>query len=242
MSRKKNNKNPNYNKPVPVIPKTTAPSKETQRTTQLAVTKKLDKYDDWDKNYNNYGTVGSAYGSSGGYYGGGGKGYTKCYHEPLPSDKPVWEHKGRRFHLGGKTATVYDWDMILDLNNNVSSTKKYVLSEVPEGLNLDNLNKYSKNASPTIKFIWPDFATLPVHPPFWEELFNSLPQGDILIFCGEGHGRTGAAIICLMLANQDKYVAADDLILQVKDSYCKKIIETEGQEKMIQEVEDYYWE
>lgn len=84
---------------------------------------------------------------------------------------------------------------------------------------------------------WPDGDVVALPAEFWIDLRKYLAQSNsnMLIFCLGGHGRTGTAIACLLVASG--WTAAQ-AIHQVRTGYCPEAIENTFQEDYIQEMED----
>lgn len=83
-------------------------------------------------------------------------------------------------------------------------------------------------------FDWKDQGVFPVGRDFWINFLEQLKRDDyrkILFFCVGGHGRTGSAIGCLMTVALD--IHGGQAIRRIKDGYCKKAIETKGQEEYV---------
>lgn len=81
-----------------------------------------------------------------------------------------------------------------------------------------------------IRLKWPDLsAPWQVGPGFWARLYQSLPHAT-MVCCVGGHGRTGTAIACLLVASG---MDPDLAILTVRTKHCRRAIETPEQEKYI---------
>jgi len=79
---------------------------------------------------------------------------------------------------------------------------------------------------------WPDMGVTRLSLKFWQELIKWLQAREykMLVCCVGGHGRTGTAIASLMVAMGS---APEDAIDWVHDHYCRKAIETQGQQNYI---------
>lgn len=85
---------------------------------------------------------------------------------------------------------------------------------------------------------WPDFSTPEVPPTFWSYLLKQVgEQGykTVVFTCDGGHGRTGTALACILVAQGWPAAEAMDFI---REGYCKEAIETESQEDYIYTVDE----
>lgn len=94
-------------------------------------------------------------------------------------------------------------------------------------------------------FAWPDVITLawpdmtaPSHVGirFWVRLREMIPQ-DTAVCCMGGHGRTGTALACLLVADGVGGQAAID---RVRKEHCARAIETREQENYIRELATHF--
>ena len=93
-------------------------------------------------------------------------------------------------------------------------------------------------ATRVLKIDWDDRQAPPVLPQFWEEL-NKLLYGDVMTCCVGGHGRSGTAFVCLLLANAPDYDALD-AIVHCRAVHCPRAIESKLQHDYIDEVAKYF--
>lgn len=102
------------------------------------------------------------------------------------------------------------------------------------------LDGYCKELVTTrhLKIDWDDRAAAPVQPQFWEELNNRI-YGDVMTCCVGGHGRSGTAFVCLLLANAPDYDALDALI-HCRAVHCPRAIESVAQHEYINLVAKYF--
>jgi hypothetical protein len=84
---------------------------------------------------------------------------------------------------------------------------------------------------------WPDMGAPMLAPEFWLDLYQYLKKskGKMLAFCIGGHGRTGTALACMLVASGWKHRDAKNWIWK---NYCKSAIESATQEKYIKSVEE----
>ena len=88
--------------------------------------------------------------------------------------------------------------------------------------------------SRVLKIDWEDRAAPDVLPEFWVEL-NKRLVGDVMTCCQGGHGRSGTALVCLLLVNAPDYDARD-AIVHLRASHCPRAIESAVQHDYIDDV------
>jgi hypothetical protein len=76
---------------------------------------------------------------------------------------------------------------------------------------------------------WPDGKEPPVDMIWWRALVKDLEQidGNVIVFCHGGHGRTGTALT--ILAALTKQTGSADPVLWVREHYCAEAVETSSQ-------------
>ncbi len=102
---------------------------------------------------------------------------------------------------------------------------------------MKELARWSAGSRPQEAVIdWPDMGVVALPCEFWKTLANYLAthKTRLLVFCVGGHGRTGTAIACLMVACGWK---SDDAIRWIRKNYCSGAIESKVQEAYIWEIE-----
>lgn len=82
---------------------------------------------------------------------------------------------------------------------------------------------------PVMSIDWPDGAIPPLKAAWWEEFFQALHkvEGDVVIYCQGGHGRTGTALS--ILAAKIGLLKKGCPVLWVRKNYCAKAVETTAQ-------------
>lgn len=174
-----------------------------------------------------------AYQSSPGWgYGGQGSLYTHCDHAPFQA----FADKGMEIWCGTKSECIgmdvkphiTSFDVILNCSKTGSVLPNHIIP-LPFG------KKYT-NKSYEIEVDWPDMGAPILAASFWKDLYDYLKKtkGKMLIFCLGGHGRTGTALACMLVAARWKHRDAKNWIWK---NYCKKAIESKTQEKYIAAVE-----
>lgn len=80
---------------------------------------------------------------------------------------------------------------------------------------------------------WPDFGIVSLPIEFWDQTIKWLKNNKLklLVCCMGGHGRTGTAAACLLIAGCG--MKPKDAIKWVKENYCKDAIESVIQMKYI---------
>jgi hypothetical protein len=168
----------------------------------------------------------------GGSYGGSGTLYSNCWHKP----QKVIDGKHWEVWAGTKndcTAHVFKFDVILNVSNGLATVPQH---EIP----FKWAQKYTNQQTKEIMLDWPDQGVPVIDPHFWTDLKNHLSstKSKMLTFCMGGHGRTGTAVACLLVACGWKPVDAKNWIWR---HYCKEAIETAQQESYIDEVYKALW-
>lgn len=145
---------------------------------------------------------------------------------------PVFEFNDRSFYLGlAELMNSNTWDAVIDCSGGLFIGDN--VSDFPA--ESQELHEYM---TPIYQIAWPDFAPPPVKFSFWKKLYFSLPEGDIVVCCEGGHGRTGTAMAALLLAS-GQCVTAKEAIETVREKYCQMAIENDSQEYYLQRYEEY---
>lgn len=85
-----------------------------------------------------------------------------------------------------------------------------------------------------LKIDWADRAAPDLDPKFWADLASHI-KGEVMITCHGGHGRSGTALTCLMLALNPEY-STKDAITHLRAMHCPRAIESVDQHKYIDTV------
>jgi Protein-tyrosine phosphatase len=186
-------------------------------------------------------TLWDGYGGYGGTVGGmvGGTYISKCSHKPFRAfalkTKPGrggWEvYVGTKAYCTPELEEM-DFDIILNCAGSGSVLPNHKIP-MPWGKKYEHLN------AKEIQLDWPDFGIPIIKLDFWGELLKHIKQhkSKVLIFCMGGHGRTGTALAALMIADGYQPQVAKDWIWK---NYCRKAIESTGQEAYLDRIFDYY--
>ncbi len=162
-----------------------------------------------------------------------------CWHD---GDDVVWKYGETQFIVCDKTGCdPFKADVVLDLNYNVASNRpdRKVIDGAPtKYLALNKLIPIPKKApAEIVSFAWPDMGVIPAPLAFWTGLLEMLPHnGTVMITCHGGHGRSGTALACLMVASGH---SAKWAIETIRERHCKKAIETKGQEAYIHSIDEH---
>lgn len=198
-----------------------------------------DQYDldledrEWEADQAYYDVTGRSPGSylSSGFLSGGYGVHALCKHPPqclLKSEATGWEiWAGARFDCLDYLPC---FDMILNLSGDAALEGHY--------FPMKELARWSAESRPQEAVIdWPDMGVVKLPSQFWKDLVQYLASHKtrLLVFCVGGHGRTGTAIACLMVACGWE---SDQAIRWIRQHYCKSAIESKAQEAYIREIED----
>jgi hypothetical protein len=158
---------------------------------------------------------------------GQGQLYSACFHKPVEViDGKTWKvFAGTRIDC---LSQLRGFDLII----NLTGLKTMPNHDVP----FEWFNKYKTHKATEIKLDWPDMDSPVLDPEFWKDLVKHMAEkkSKALVFCIGGHGRTGTAIACILVATGWKAQKAIDWI---RTNYCSQAIETVTQENYIEEVD-----
>ena len=168
-----------------------------------------------------------------GYHATGLSSY--CNH--APKDDPSWSDPQGRFTLhmadeyGAKT-NKHKFDMVLDCGAVVPDYAQPA-SLYGDPIMVQALKKHDltpPNKPRILRFDWPDRQAPDLHPQFWVDLIPHL-KGRVIVNCQGGHGRSGTALVCLMMAQSD--YDALDAITHLRAIHCPRAIESSVQHAYI---------
>ena len=161
--------------------------------------------------------------------------YVSCTHKPTKllqgtgkgSEYEIWA--GKRWDV---TDHLREFDVILNCSgSSVSARHNIPLPGFEKWENFSTLKE--------IQLDWPDRDIVDLPFEFWRELLDYFEKNEskVLVFCVGGHGRTGTAIACIMVASGWK---ANEAISWLRRNYCKEAIEEQVQEWYIRTMETAY--
>ena len=156
-----------------------------------------------------------------------GQGFAKCDHAPqkLINGETWGVYGGTKFAC---TSHITEYDVIVNLTGAEVTPRHHI--PLPFG------KKYERPPMVEVLLDWPDMG-VPVLPgAFWADLALYLKENGkrALVFCAGGHGRTGTAVACLMVASCA--MSAREAIVWIRKNYCVNAVETLEQEKYVAEV------
>lgn len=88
---------------------------------------------------------------------------------------------------------------------------------------------------------WPDFGKPKVKMSFWETIHRIIKYKKyktVCIHCGHGHGRTGTAMSCILVAICG--TSAIEAVDTIRENHCWEAVETAEQCHYIMEVDNHY--
>jgi protein-tyrosine phosphatase len=186
--------------------------------------------------------------------------YTSKPVEPDPDGTKKVFYWGKLNFFGSSKANVKaadpKWSLIIDLTGGgwkAGYTEKKVttISVGEYGLGADStlaqkLQEFLTETTETVypepqphlKIAWPDYGIIPGNTDFWEFLMNSLPdEGNILVNCQGGKGRTGTALAAMFMAANalgKKHVGANEAIGLVRKQLHSGAVESKSQEQYLE--------
>lgn len=143
-------------------------------------------------------------------------------------------------NMGGARTTKDAFNFVIDCGDVLDKYSRKVPILLGDEELAQALEQYTECAAETrvLKIDWDDRQAPPVSPQFWAEL-NKLINGDVMTCCIGGHGRSGTAFVCLLLANALDYDASD-AIVHTRAVHCLRAIESTVQHSYIDEVANYF--
>ena len=155
-----------------------------------------------------------------------GQSYKLCSHNPTK----VISGRGWSFWAAdkeGARASLGKFEVVINCSGVSIQRERHVLPHELRGYET-RTNKFEE-----ILLDWNDMQDIGLKPEFWTALvkYVSERKAKALVHCFGGHGRTGTAVACLLIAAcQYSPVQA---IQWVRGQYCREAIETKLQETYI---------
>lgn len=162
-------------------------------------------------------------------------GYTNsCGHV---GDQPLFIIGDRSFGGAGQTTMTANYDVNLKCNGLSSDTSRKLIKASKKYAALEKFGV----PRDVVSIDWQDMGTPGIQPQFWKAFIDALPEKcHVVVNCVGGHGRTGTALACLYLVYAEDTVTGWDAIEFVRNSYCDKAIETDGQERYVLSIAKFY--
>lgn len=161
-------------------------------------------------------------------------------------DKPMWIGKNANgedmtitvCNVEGSKKTAQNFDFVIDGGATLYTYEPInILKGDPELSTA--LAPYNSKilASRILRIDWADRQAPDLLPQFWEELVKRV-SGKVMTACQGGHGRSGSAAVCMMLALTD--YDALDAITHLRAVHCPRAIESTVQHDYINRVAKYF--
>lgn len=170
------------------------------------------------------------------YYGSGSAltsytSFTHCYHA---GEKPIVV-AGKKTLYGASGTRVVEAVYknsavcVVDLANVWTGSKGSFVVKSRSDSRFHELDSFIVNPA-ILALEWPDGTSPPVGLSFWQKLWELLPEGNTVVSCIGGHGRTGTFLAAMAIALGMK---PEDAINHVRKNHCEKAIETLSQEEYL---------
>lgn len=163
-----------------------------------------------------------------------------CKHDPV---KPIFSTEKVKLYIAdaiGARAYKSEFDLIIDCGKVFTpyDATPYTTSSLSGDSDLvkalEHHSIWESNPLRTLKINWNDREAPELLPAFWGDLAGRL-EGNIMIDCQGGHGRSGTALTCLMMALNPEY-GTKDAIIHLRAMHCPRAIESSEQHKYIDTV------
>lgn len=162
-----------------------------------------------------------------------------CKHK---GEKVIWSNKKVELHiadaLGFKDEFV-KYDTGIDCGHAITIGGWESLNTLQgSGWLVEALDKHVEYSAPNyLQIDWTDREAPDLAPEFWIDL-SKLLEGSVLVCCQGGHGRSGTAMVCLMMCYEPTYTPYD-AICHLRALHCGRAIESKVQHDYINEVGTY---
>jgi protein-tyrosine phosphatase len=162
--------------------------------------------------------------------------YVKCAHD---GSELVYMQRETGIGLSGAARMDMDtagMDVVVDCSGMATAFIQPALSKIPPGF--EALQQYA-GVPVVLSVDWPDRRIPLLQPGFWRKLWELLTPGwQVAFCCVGGHGRTGTALACMLVADG---WTAQQAIDHVRLWHCAKAVETRGQEAYVLRVQQALW-
>lgn len=151
----------------------------------------------------------------------------RCWHSP----EHIFTMDGVDYYAADEHGVrKFEGDLVINLTS--SPNIPQIIPELKEHYDLP----YEEIMVP-----WPDFGKPRVKMSFWETIHRVIKHKGcktVCIHCGHGHGRTGTAMSCILVAMCG--TSAIDAVDIVRENHCWEAVETAEQCCYIMEVDNHY--
>jgi hypothetical protein len=190
-----------------------------------------------------------------GYNGGAGGGganthyyqQAKCAHAGF---KVIFKtNEGHAIYAGARDHLAGDYSLIMDctgqgIARGAGAVRPVLQFDGALGDKYAALTDFVAPLTPRILVAWPDGGAPELLPAFWQALLARL-DGPLAVCCIGGHGRTGTALACLLMADLARGTDAplaplSEIVRMVRKVHCESAIETDDQCIYLEEVADFY--
>ncbi len=181
-------------------------------------------------------------------YGTGGGTYSSTTHYSLSAycnhtpdlTKPLYVTEDSKLALyiadsEGIRKTKSSYDFIIDAGNVFNATPPKLLRGDPTLCQALEQHTYGLTGPRLLQIDWFDRKAPEVYPEFWPELLKLL-DGNVGINCQGGHGRSGTAIVALMMCLTD--YSAKEGIIHLRALHCPRAIESKEQHAYLNDVSE----
>jgi len=133
-----------------------------------------------------------------------------------------------------------EWDMMIPLVGDYDSyiPKSYIHTN-PEADDLLPADLTEPYIPAILAIDWPDFGVPFIPAVWWKGLVRFLEtyDGDVVLFCQGGHGRTGTALTILACLSQEELQTGIECpLFWLRDNYCEHAVETYDQVDYIERI------
>lgn len=177
-----------------------------------------------------------------------------CQHTPDPANEPIFEKDGIALYIADAAGArkAYDkFDVAIDGGSVLTVSGEHDLPFLFGDPLFNKLNRFVNKTAykPTaetkiLKLRWYDRCAPPVTPSFWPNLLSVLKdlrkkenkeRLTVLTICQGGHGRSGSALVALMMCLEETYSPLDALT-HIRALHCARAIESKEQHEYLNEL------
>lgn len=128
----------------------------------------------------------------------------------------------------------WEWDFMLRLGDErsyYSNPSPVTANESAKAVFKEGVLGGDLDVPAVLDIHWPDFSRPHLGKAWWKNLYEEIkswPEGDMVVHCMGGHGRTGTALAILAGLNGETQPVAF-----VRQNYCKEVVESDEQIRYI---------